>query len=445
MIMPVLRKVVGAIFTFIAVISVWHGQSLDRAPLDESTYNKSFGTKNSKPKDANTSSPPGKTDRNPSHDLGLGVSDSNDDNFDNQALEQIHLYHELQDGNFNHADGTLENEMNAPKRFDGFTRAKDEEGDSDPSVRRNSDLIRHRPRNLRLVFIGDSLTRYQYLSLAYFLRYGRWFDPSIYPNNLVYAHSFHHSFHPNDDWNEFLIQTNRMLQPNELCDCNRQEMAQIAIERRYFQDDDRNNIMVYINVNGETTAGHKGFYGRVDPRHVFSDKTNEERFRSGLLPLNETEYEWEHRSWAELIRQHVGPLNLGPTAVAILNAGIHPHRFHDSVRSVSLKVALEDVSMKGIWKTTTFSRDEVLSMNNASAATDDFHPQLNKIDREMCDLMDDCFDLRWLADVNPDLYHDDLHFMEPVYRILNEDLLAKLNMLPVNYQTLNRSIILRKK
>lgn len=31
-----------------------------------------------------------------------------------------------------------------------------------------------RPRNLRIAFIGDSLTRYMYLSLVYFLRWGRW-------------------------------------------------------------------------------------------------------------------------------------------------------------------------------------------------------------------------------------------------------------------------------
>jgi len=33
-----------------------------------------------------------------------------------------------------------------------------------------------RPRNLRLAFIGDSVSRYQYLDMAYYLLYGEWFE-----------------------------------------------------------------------------------------------------------------------------------------------------------------------------------------------------------------------------------------------------------------------------
>jgi hypothetical protein len=38
------------------------------------------------------------------------------------------------------------------------------------------------PRDLWIAFIGDSVTRYQYLSFVYFLRWGRWFDPEETPN-----------------------------------------------------------------------------------------------------------------------------------------------------------------------------------------------------------------------------------------------------------------------
>ena len=89
-------------------------------------------------------------------------------------------------------------------------------------------------RNLRLVFLGDSVTRYQYLSLAYFVRHKRWFDPNVTVNNLVNAHSFHHPLHPDEDWNEFFLQSNRLLHPLEICDCLRSRDGNTVLERRYF-------------------------------------------------------------------------------------------------------------------------------------------------------------------------------------------------------------------
>jgi hypothetical protein len=81
----------------------------------------------------------------------------------------------------------------------------------DAGIAHTMSLTRPRPRNLRLAFLGDSVTRYQYLSLAYFLRWGRWFDPDTIKNHLVDAHSFRHPYHPDQDWNEFFLQSNRLL------------------------------------------------------------------------------------------------------------------------------------------------------------------------------------------------------------------------------------------
>lgn len=312
----------------------------------------------------------------------------------------------------------------------------------DPRILENEDLIRARPRNLRLVFVGDSITRYQYLSLAYWLRYGRWFDPTVYPNNLVNAHSFHHTYHPNEDWNEFFLQSNRMLQPMELCDCLRRESNLVAIERRYFRDDERNNTLVYINISGKSTLGHVGLYGRVDPKSVFSSP-----FQGGLLQESKDNNfhgsaelngkyksrEWEVSSWGDLIRYHIQPMNLGPNAVAILNAGLHPNPFHDSLRGFDLEVALEDVGIQGIWKTTTFTKTQVLNGTTVNTKND--------IDNLMCFALVDCFNLGWMAKINPKFYYDQFHFNEPVYRIMNEDLLAKMRLLPNHYKRLDRSIL----
>lgn len=127
------------------------------------------------------------------------------------------------------------------------------------------------PHDLRLVFVGDSVTRYQYLSLAYYLRYGRWWDgPRDGPNNLMNAHSFRHPAHPNDDWNEFFLQSNRLLYPFEACDCRRSpNSSDTVLERRYFHDTERNNTLVYINLNGNETHGSWGYYGRFNADTIF--------------------------------------------------------------------------------------------------------------------------------------------------------------------------------
>jgi hypothetical protein len=40
----------------------------------------------------------------------------------------------------------------------------------------------HRPTNINIVMVGDSLMRYQYLHLVYFLNTGRWVTDDENPN-----------------------------------------------------------------------------------------------------------------------------------------------------------------------------------------------------------------------------------------------------------------------
>jgi len=330
-------------------------------------------------------------------------------------------------------------------------------GDEDSLTLANMDLIRVRPRNLSMVFVGDSITRYQYLSLAYFLRYGRWYDPTTFPNNLVHAHSFHHDFHPREDWNEFFMQSNRMLQPFELCDCVRKDNT-VAIERRYFFDESRNNTLVYINISGKSTLGYEGLYGRVDPTTVFKKPFQSGLFRESptttlaqdaAMVTNQLHHvalhggAWEYFTWADLIEYHVGELNLGPSAVAILNAGLHPSSFQDSLKAVALKEALEMVGVKGVWKTTTFTKDQVLNAQQKQRQQlYSAEIKMRELDQVMCQHLGECFNLAWTAQLSPNLYYDQLHFGEPVYRILNEDLLSQLGLLPEHYRNkLDHSLV----
>jgi hypothetical protein len=237
--------------------------------------------------------------------------------------------------------------------------------DSDQSPGTN--VRRAVPKNLRLVFLGDSLTRYQYLSLCYFLRHGRWLDPAAVVNNLVNAHSFHHPLHPDDDWNEFFLQSNRMLYPAESCDCIRSRNGEILVERRYFYDDVRNNMVAYINMNGnQTNVGH-GYYGRLDAETIYGPNFANLVGLPFGLNMNETSsrysrataIQWEFHDWSGVIRNHVGHLNLtykrkdGRVPHVILNAGLHPHNFNDTDAANDVADALTEIGWRGIWKTTT--------------------------------------------------------------------------------------------
>lgn len=311
--------------------------------------------------------------------------------------------------------------------------------------------------NLRLVFMGDSLTRYQYLSLAYRLRYRRWFDPNITVNNLVSAHSFHHPLHPKEDWNEFFLQSNRILHPMEICDCLRSHDGSVVLERRYFYDEEHNNMLVYINMNGKETSPGHGYYGRLDPANIFGPMFSDvESLPFGMQSdggYNESNIEWDFSTWADVIRFHVGYLDfaynseeskIDKKVYVLLNAGLHPHDFRNISVASDIQSALLETSLHGIWKTTTYPIQDLLEFQAQLKFS--YQPQrqpyTRNTDREMCRMLGSCFNISWTSLLKHELYLDDLHFLEPVYRIMNEDYLDQLGLVPHGYKKANRSRIL---
>ena len=115
-----------------------------------------------------------------------------------------------------------------------------------------------RLRDLNIVLIGDSLTRYQYLSLAWKARYGQWYDemPSIFTGrnndgsslNIMKHQNFNVPFLPNGTWwMTYYWFTNRLLAPYERCDCFKAstKLSEFC-ENRYYQDADQNVFLTYI-------------------------------------------------------------------------------------------------------------------------------------------------------------------------------------------------------
>lgn len=291
-----------------------------------------------------------------------------------------------------------------------------------------------RPRNLRLVLIGDSLTRYSYLSLAYFLRWGHWYDPSILTPHLVQASSFESLFH-NQTWGQHSWETNRMLYPLEICDCYRKSPGQLQVNKvasnRYFYDPQLDNFVTYMDAKG-----HKGsLHGRITAYNVTKLLTKQRQQTDGTMlsaPFDSLQrpFAWVHTSWSEAIQQYVAQLDPKPTHV-VMNAGLWPNNFlYQPILAEDIVQELDSINAKGIWKTTSYGKGGTV-----------LYESIPNTDQLMCAKLRGCWDLSWTKGIADSWYWDDKHFYEPVYRIMNEDFLEQMGFLPEGYQKLDRSFL----
>lgn len=215
-------------------------------------------------------------------------------------------------------------------------------------------------------------------------------------------------------------------------------------------------MLVYINMNGKETSPGHGYYGRLEPSLVFGPSFYDiERLPFGMQSdesYNDSNIEWDYPTWGDVIRYHIGYLDFAHSLKAnvieethlLLNAGLHPHDFRNISVASDIKDALLETSLSGIWKTTTYPLSILIEFQAQLkfSSQSPKRPYTRNTDREMCRMLGSCFNISWTSLLKPDLYFDDLHFLEPVYRVLNEDYLAQLDLLPQGYKRANRSSIL---
>ena len=123
-----------------------------------------------------------------------------------------------------------------------------------PSNNSNSDQFWTSLHNKTIVFIGDSLTRYQYLNLAYFTVHQRWpphFDPLC--REIAFDRKDKSRSPPegeSDGWKKFNEYSNSILRNFELCECYREKRWWLhkdsIIENRYLHVPQVGLKMFYI-------------------------------------------------------------------------------------------------------------------------------------------------------------------------------------------------------
>jgi hypothetical protein len=106
------------------------------------------------------------------------------------------------------------------------------------------------PNNLRLLFLGDSISRYQYINLVYFLHKKRWIEDHETPNPCVEKKY--------SSWVDFCNQTNLAFDGKEQCDCFRppikRERAKRSFDARYYADHSTGNYISTIQKFGHHLA-----------------------------------------------------------------------------------------------------------------------------------------------------------------------------------------------
>lgn len=262
-------------------------------------------------------------------------------------------------------------------------------------------------RGEHIVFMGDSLTRYQWLALAASFHRGVELSNAEFPS-LVKEREWRH-------WMPFYRGSNERLAPNGKCDCHRtfaRPVGSKTVENRYFWLPEHGMLnLSFIQVlNPEAILGH------WTPGVPFNDERHRAGVHEEFAPL------WRMH-WAECIEKVVARMQPPPT-VLVLNMGqwgAPPNSSYlDGIAAIARRVA-----PRVLWKTTTRMRK--------SGSTKWLRTDL-MARRAFNEVFDAARLTRGLAHRD---YWDSRHFLPHVYNHLNTALLRQLYGPPIQCEEFN--------
>ena len=246
-----------------------------------------------------------------------------------------------------------------------------------------------------IVFMGDSLTRYQWLALAASFHRRVELSGTEFPS-LVKEREWRH-------WMPFYNGSTERLAPNSRCDCHRsfaRPVGSKTVENRYFWlDGERLNLSFVQVLTPEAVLGH------WMPTGDLSD----ERHRAHIHP--DFGPRWR-LSWQRCMREVVAKLQPPPT-VLVLNMGLWSGPPNASY-AAELERTARAVAPRVVWKTTTRMRKS----GPSKWLRTDLLPR--RVFREVFDAA------RLTRGLGARDYWDPRHFHPHVYNHLNAALLRQL-------------------
>jgi hypothetical protein len=288
------------------------------------------------------------------------------------------------------------------------------------------------PRNLRVVFVGDSVSRFMYLSFVYYLK----------SHGQEWAPDGHRLLEKILDpspraWNEWYAYTRQEMQPYETCDCFRHWNPpgfdwNRHCENRYFQDAQHNNTVTFLTKFGMRPPHGHWKVSQTNHPYIQSSGLIGEGGTNSVGQLNTT-YEWTYGTWDALVDQYIAQFDPKPT-VMIFNNGLwgtdNTELRWDSILQ-KLKDVLDLHSIRGIYRTTSFQQVELRQNFNATSpgmtAVELYERLYSKNDYRRHDATVcryfECMNVSWTYDLSPSDYVDTNHFKAPISNLMSQQFL----------------------
>jgi hypothetical protein len=264
----------------------------------------------------------------------------------------------------------------------------------------NSSLI----QNLSMSFVGDSLTRYQYLSFVHYLQTGRWIENDDVPNIIHGTGGM--------SWGQSYLYAQKLWNNTENCDCHRPDghyrmvkRLHVISENRYYRHIESNNHISLIQKMGNSEA-----HGHWDPSQVYN---SQHAVNITSPDVQGKAFSWRFDNWQDIVIFHLAKLDPKPKIV-LFNAGMWPHDLGNVSNVHAIRRALDEHDMVGIYKTTTKGKTD----NSTS---------IDPYEIKACEILHYCLDMSWTGTLsNSSDYVDLKHFTASVNRRFNEQLINLL-------------------
>jgi hypothetical protein len=249
-------------------------------------------------------------------------------------------------------------------------------------------------RNKQVFFIGDSLTRYQYIALVYYLKHGQMLSDDLQPNPVEEKTW--------KTWLNFYNGTSSIL--GDYCDCYRDEIYNSnsfqhrSFENRFYYNQEYNIKIFYLQFFGHIVQGHW---------QEESDNNSLRNIFHEFLPPH-----WSY-SLTETIRYIIPKmLDHQLSSYLILNVGHWANDLYKNETVFPVIQAALPIFHRIIWKTTSFKRGE-----KRNGWFDE--------DRVFCSYSQiHCMDISWTGLLEDIVYWDPMHFKPSAYNWLNLQLLT---------------------
>lgn len=271
--------------------------------------------------------------------------------------------------------------------------------------------------HIHVVFIGDSLTRYQFVATAF-----RLYFQEVIPKYVV-NEKVHRS------WLDYFENTTLIFEGSMKCDCFRyQDYRKIgnsfsfSRENRFFsfeikcQNDITIKVMLtYIQFFGDQNSLH----GRVLPSHIEHARPGKKMHKS----------RWRFHQLSNAIEGFVGQLANRPSHI-VLNAGLWPHKKVMATLKTAL-IAANDISSNVYWKETSPRKTYALKQAALHNFTFNDPTDIDILARHYCEREKLCIYVEFPQDLPSELlsperipeYFDSRHFLSPELYIVWSKLL----------------------